>query len=1200
MKFNFKALLGAFGLLAASATVSAADAPGFSTADNPVFYQVKFVTGGHVLKDAGASAKLTTDDPSWSENHVWQLVGNADGFKMKSRKGNYVGFSNSRFTAVGTEAEAVSLRLNDLGDCWEIARVGQTNALNQHGGTGKGVELGEWTSGDSNNKLNFLSSVADAPDFSSDSETAWYYIQFCENKALITSAGVGKNVIREAYVAPVDEKIWKLVGSKDNFQIVSRGGEYLAPNAANDRLIASATPYGAGFSLAATISNKHTPAWEIVANGISGANNRLNLWEGPNSAKREIGFYAGPASENGNALRFVDINNLEAVEYAYEGSATYRPEHKLSLWYNRPGTTSTYSINGNSQPWMDLGLPVGNGQLGATVLGGILKEDISVNEKTLWTGKKEDNSSNYGCYQNFGSLFINSLEEEGLGWGDKAARNYWRNLDLTDATSNVSYQNADGVTFTRTFIASNPDNVVAARLAADKAGAINVKFTEVPGMADKYVTRPVTYNADGTITYGGKFETLTFAACIKIVPTGGTMTADETGITVKGADEIYVVITGGTDYDPLASNYTANTDALVGNVAATAENAAAKGWAAVLADHIADYQSIFNRVDFELAGAVNEKPTDELINYYQDTTNSNVNTDDANIRMLEQLYFHYGRYLHIGSSRGVDLPNNLQGIWSGFTAAKPYGGQIAPWNADIHNNINLQMCYWPAEPTNLSELHLPFLNYLINMATKQPQWQKYAKDSGQTKGWTFFTESNIFGGSGAFMHNYTIANAWCCSHLFQHYDYTLDKEFLARAFPTIWSACEFWLERLVKAKDGTWEAPNEYSPEHGPGSENGTAHAQQILVDLFSNTLKAIDTLGLEACGLTQADKDKLQSYYDNLDRGLAKETYTGEWGATFNDIKQGEEMLREWKYSKFTSGQKSHRHMSNFMCLYPYTQVEPGSEFFEAAVNGLEFRGDGATGWSMGWKINLWARAQDGDHARKILRNALCSMHRNGSGVYYNLFDSHSPFQIDGNFGACAGIAEMLLQSRNGGIYLLPALPSLWNEGSMNGLKAAGDVTVDQSWKNGKIATASLTANKGGDLKIGNADIEHIRVSINGTELEKPLITINEVTKTKTIDCLGLNPGDVIGLVYDANYTNDNTQVAVEEVVAQAMKVSVSNGLVTVSGAEVAEIVAYDLSGRILAAGAGSTLALPLTGAVVIVKVTAADGMVKTVKATV
>lgn len=1196
MKFNFKSMLGMLGLFtafAANATVP----PVFSTADSPAYNQVVFTTGGHCLKDNGAGANLVTSDVSGAAACRWQLIGNVSEFKMKSAAGRYVGYNGSRFTAVANESDAVSLQLNDLDGCWEIRRVGQTKAMNQWGGTGAGAQLGEWNSGDPNNKLNFA--FLSDPDFVANetAEPTWYYIQFKQNGAVVTSEGVGKNAKRIVLVEPVAEKLWKLVGDRTNFQIINQKGEYLTAEGTGNaaRLKVSATPYGQGFSLRDTPSNTHWPAHEIKPNGYNGY---FNLWNGAGDAAQDIGFWAGGESELGNALTFKAVDDVRPAEFGYVGSTTYRPEHKLTLWYTRPGTTSTYSINNNPQKWMDLGLPVGNGQLGATVLGGVFEEEISVNEKTLWTGTKTQKTAPYGCYQNFGLLKVYSLDEEGFGWGDKAIKNYWRNLDLVDATSNVSYENAAGTVFERHFLASYPDQVVAALFTASTPGAINVKFTETPGMDGSFVKRPVQYSADGTITYGGKFETVSFAKYIKIIPTGGTMTADADGITVKGADRIYIVISAATDYDLHTPTFTSATAELNSKVENIANAAAAKGWDAVYSDHVADYQTFFNRVEFDLAGTVNDKPTDELITYYQNTTEKNINADDDQVRFLEQLYFHYGRYLHIGSSRGVDVPNNLQGIWSGFTFERPYGGQIAPWNSDIHNNINLQMCYWPAEPTNLSELHLPLLNFLISQVTEHTLWNELAKDSGQTKGWTFFTESNIFGGTGSFMHNYTIANAWCCSHFFQHYDYTLDKEFLQRAFPAIWSCCEFWMERLVKGKDGSWEAPNEYSPEHGPGSQNATAHAQQILVDLFSNTLKAIDTLGIEACGITAADKTKLEGYYKNLDKGLATETYNKEWNN--NQLAKGVSLLREWKYSPYTEGQNGHRHMSHLMALYPYTQVEPGHPMFEPAVNSMILRGDGATGWSMGWKINLWARAQDGDHARKILRNALCSTHRNGSGVYNNLFDSHSPFQIDGNFGACAGIAEMLLQSRNGGIYMLPALPSTWKNGEVEGLKAAGDVTYGASWKNGKIENAHLVANQGGNLKVGQNDILHLRVYLNGTEVDKPLVTINQLTGTKTVDFNGLNPGDRVSFEYDEEYTNPNVNVesGIDEVPSTVEGISVSNGKVIAP--EAVSIAVYDLTGRVLAEANATELQLPAASGVVLVKAVKSTGAVDILKTTI
>ncbi len=362
------------------------------------------------------------------------------------------------------------------------------------------------------------------------------------------------------------------------------------------------------------------------------------------------------------------------------------------------------------------------------------------------------------------------------------------------------------------------------------------------------------------------------------------------------------------------------------------------------------------------------------------------------------------------------------------------------------------------------------------MAVNHSEWQKWAQLQGQDRGWTCFTENNIFGGVSAFKNNYVIANAWYATHLWQHYRYTLDYAFLKKVFPAMLSASQFWMDRVELASDGTYEAPNEWSPEHGPDSQDGVAHAQQLIYDLFNNTLEAITILGDDA-NISSDDFSKLIDRFQKLDKGLATETYTGSWGTSA--ISSGTTILREWKYSTYTAGENGHRHMSHLMCLYPFSQVHPGTDLFNAAVNSLKLRGDGATGWSMGWKINLWARALDGDHAHTILNNALA--HSNGgAGVFYNLFDSHAPFQIDGNFGACAGIAEMLMQSNSGTIRILPALPSAWASGHITGMKAVGDVTVDIAWENGKATCVKLTNNGGQMVRVLYKNLKDAKLYIN------------------------------------------------------------------------------------------------------------------------
>ena len=1197
MKLNLKACLGALCMLFSTTHASAIEEPTFSTADNPVWYNVKFTKGGHVLKANAANAVLTTADPSGADDCQWQLIGTKDDFKLLSKSGRYVYYksADSRF-AGGAESDAASLKLTAKGDAWEISRTGSNQAMNQHGGTGLGAQLGEWTSGDPNNMLVFETYVEPLPEgwptFSEEGkDPVWHYIIFSANDNAIYDMGVGKNVKHMTTLPEQNANQWKITGTRDNCQFVNKDGHYL--NGAGDRLTTSATPYEPGFSL---VNVNNGAKLEIKNNRIKGEQCNFNMFGGPNAADAAIGFWT--LNDGNNALKCMPCEGFDFAEIPnIEGSTTFRPEQPLTLWFTKPGSSSK-----DGHKWMDFGLPVGNGQLGAMVLGNVLKEDISVNEKTLWTGDTELRGSyTYGCYQNFGSLYVRS-REEGISMNEPV-KDYWRDLDLTTGIARVHYKNADGTSFDRKYFTSYPDNIIAAEFAADKSGAVSLNFEEVPGMAR---THDVSYSVDGntaTIEFHGKFEIVSYCSVIKIKAEGENATvalaADGKSIDVKNADKVYAFIAGGTDYDPVTPSYTSGTEALNSNIEATAANALTKGWDAVLADHIPDYQSFFNRVEFNLEGAENNMPTNEMRDRYREITSQSIDVQDPIVKMLEMLYFHYGRFLEIGSSRGVDLPGNLQGIWSGYNVFKPYGGsQIAPWNGDIHSNINVQMCYWPCEPTNLSELHLPFLNYIINQATVQPQWQNYAKNqAGQTKGWTCFTENNIFGGTGGFMTNYVIANAWYCTHLWQHYAYTLDKEFLLRALPTMWSACEFWLERLKKAKDGTWECPNEYSPEHGPGSQNATAHSQQLVSELFSNVLEAAKILPDQTV-ISAAELEKLQNYYDNLDKGLRIEKFKTSSNWQTHGLKNGDPILKEWKYSPFTAGADQHRHISHLMCLYPYSQIEPGTPEFEAAVNSLRQRGDGATGWSIGWKINLWARAFDGDHARQILRNGL------SNNTYNNLFDSHAPFQIDGNFGACAGIAEMLVQSRKGTIWVLPALPGLWAAGEVKGLKAEGDFTVDIKWADSHIELATITANQGGTLNLGNGDLVNTHIEVNGQKVE-PTIKRNLTTGLITTVVSDLKAGDKVTMVYDSEYTQpdvkDEEMDSIAEIVApdSDMAVSVSNGTVTVSGVDAASVSAYDMAGRLIASAAGNSVKVNTKG-IVMITVTEADGSVRSVKASI
>ena len=918
--------------------------------------------------------------------------------------------------------------------------------------------------------------AAKLPTFSTaDGSVEKYYNVKFNRSSRVMGIGTSDDCVRLYTADGSDTQLWKLVGTQDNFQFVNKNGKYIYVSST----ATSADSYGAanpnplrvgtseqsgGFSIVTSTNTDNGAGYEIVANSKS-SYTYVNSWGDPHEGNT-LGFWQ--AGDQNNVVTFVEPNLDNIIDYASTGITGYVPEHNLTLWYTEPATTATlYSGGQGYSNWMEYSLPIGDGQFGASLFGGMHKDEIQFNEKTLWSGTAAQSpygGKGYGKYENFGSVYATNRNGDFGATSTTGTTGYLRQLDLTTATGLTQFTSQSGVTYKREYIASHPARVVAAHYTASESGKISMIFTLEPGSV---LNVDATY-ADGEATFSGKLDLVSYNARLKVIPTGGTIETTDDGIEVTGADEVLVILAGGTDYDLSSLTYIANTDQLATTIQDRVSAAASQGWDALYAAHVADHQEYFNRVSFQLADVKNEVPTNELIDNY------NVGKGvDAN--MLEQLYFAYGRYLEIASSRGVSLPSNLQGIWNNMATAA--------WNADIHSNINVQMNYWPAEPTNLSEMHLPFLYYIKSLAVDHTEWQQWAKNSGQDRGWTCYTENNIFGGVSSFKTNYVIANAWYASHLWQHYRYTLDKAYLKEVFPAMLSAAQFWMDRLTLASDGTYECPNEWSPEHGPDSQNGVAHAQQLVYDLFDNTLKAIEVLGTDA-GVSDDDLTKLQSRFEKLDKGLATETYTGNWGT--DRISSNTPILREWKYSSYTATTegKDHRHMSHLMCLYPFSQVTPGTALFDAAVNSLRLRGDGATGWSMGWKMNLWARALDGDHAHTILNNALA--HSNGNaGVFYNLYDSHAPFQIDGNFGACAGMAEMLLQSNSDTIRVLPALPSAWPAGEITGLKAVKDFTVSTAWKDGKATRITITNNQGQTIPVLYKNLGEATVYVNDVKTE-------------------------------------------------------------------------------------------------------------------
>ena len=809
-------------------------------------------------------------------------------------------------------------------------------------------------------------------------------------------------------------------------------------------------------------------------------------------------------------------------EYIHEitdikGIDTFKPENPNTLWY-----TTSAEATGVSYPWMEYALPLGNGELGCMVFGGVAHEELQFNEKTLWSGPANTVGAGGGnrTFMNFGSLII--ANKDNSIW-DNGVTDYVRYLDIEEGIAGVSFKNANGTKQTRKYFSSAPDQVIAGQYKSEGNDKLNLVFSLEPG--NSINASKVVYEGN-TASFSGAM-TVKYAARLHVVADkDAEITATPAGISVKNATEVTFYLKGATnfngDMEVLDNYFTNETVADVDNNVKTAIEAAInKGFDAVEEAHVADFTAITKRMTFDLGLNTPTVDTKTLIdNYFPNNGNANSKQNDH--LFLEQLYFHYGRYLAISSNRkNIAAPNNLQGIWNDR-------GTDSPWNSDVHTNINIQMNYWPTEITNLSDLHKPFVNFIIRGA-QSAGWKEVGKRYNEGHGWSVLTETSLYNSMSTWGDNYLVANVWYTSHLWMHYRYTQDKEFLAKAFPVMWDCAKFWFHRLIDDRgfdntkdeqervrnykpaysfqpDGTYVAPNEFSAEqHDNQTEDGTAHAQQMIYYLFMNLKEAIDILGgKEAVNLTDEDIATLNDHLAKTDQGLHTEVYNGSWGDTYNGVKKGEKLLREWKYSPFDiSGDRGHRHMSHMMALFPLDQITPESEYFTPAVNSLKLRGDAATGWSMGWKVNLWARAQDGDHAHIIIKNALkhstdYGTNAGAGGIYYNLFDSHAPFQIDGNFGVCSGIAEMLMQSAHGYINILPALPAVWEaKGNVTGMKAMGNFTVDFNWVDGKCQKATIESHAGAPLRV--------RCKRGAMDLAKAMVTVDDVEVKITIDENGI-----------------------------------------------------------------------------------------------